>query len=207
MPQQLTHAWFFFGDSLTPGVNDNLMPGGWVSRLAVLGRKAGLYEIPRATFYNLGARRHGTASVAARWRNELECRRIPGMELHIVFCVGVVDLAAPGGIQTETPTSVAGILAPVLDEASAIAPTLVISPPPVASQTVNGQLAELCRMQKSLCDKRGIPFADVHANLAASPVYMNDLSDDLHPGPRGCAFMAQTLLEQKCVRSFMEVER
>ncbi|WP_303193202.1 hypothetical protein [uncultured Desulfovibrio sp.] len=63
-----TPTWFFFGDSLTLGVNDDQMPGGWVSRLAVLGREVGLYGIPRATFYNLGARRQGTADVARRWR-------------------------------------------------------------------------------------------------------------------------------------------
>mgnify|MGYP002597845982 FL=1 len=110
-----TPAWFFFGDSLTQGVNDCLMPGGWVSRLAVLAHKTGLCPIPRATFYNLGARRHGTADVAARWRQELENRLIPGMKPHLVFCVGVVDMAAPGGGQPADPASMAALLHPVLE--------------------------------------------------------------------------------------------
>lgn len=205
MLQQHTHAWFFFGDSLTQGVNDSLMPGGWVSRLAVLGRTKGLYEIPRATFYNLGARRHGVARVAARWREELECRLIPGMIPHLFFCVGVVDMAISEEDKAPAPAVVGEIFSQILNEAPTLAPTLIISPPPIADQAVNRQLAELCRIQNSLCEQRNIPFADVQTSLAASPIYMNDLSDGLHPGPRGCAFMAQTLLEQKNVRSFMKI--
>ena len=43
MPHAPT-AWFFFGDSLTQGVDDARMPGGWVSRLAVLAHQAGLCQ-------------------------------------------------------------------------------------------------------------------------------------------------------------------
>ena len=68
MPRAFTHTWFFFGDSLTLGVNDNRMPGGWVSRLVLLGQEAGLYRFPPATFYNLGARRPSTADRARRGR-------------------------------------------------------------------------------------------------------------------------------------------
>ena len=97
MPRAFTHTWFFFGDSLTLGVNDNRMPGGWVSRLVLLGQEAGLYRFPPATFYNLGARRQSTADLARRWRQEVDCRQMPGMVPHLVFCAGVVDMAAPGG--------------------------------------------------------------------------------------------------------------
>ena len=113
MPQT-TPAWFFFGDSLTQGVDDCLMPGGWVSRLAVLAHEAGLCPIPRATFYNLGARRHGTANIASRWRHELESRLIPGLEPRLVFCVGVVDMVAPGGGTAADPAQAAALLQPVL---------------------------------------------------------------------------------------------
>ena len=112
-----TSAWFFFGDSLTQGVNDALMPGGWVSRLAVLAHEAGLCPIPRATFYNLGARRHSTAKIAARWRSELDNRLIPGMVPHLVFCAGVVDMAAPGGGQPADPEQAAVQMDKLLAEA------------------------------------------------------------------------------------------
>lgn len=203
MPQHTTHAWFFFGDSLTQGVNDFLMPGGWVSRLAVLGHEDGLCPIPRATFYNLGARRHGTADIAARWQQEYACRLIPNMAPRLVFCLGVVDMAAPGGGQPTSPENATEALLPLLDAAAALAPTLLISPPPVADAAASQRIAQLCALQAALCQERGVPFAQVHDHLAHTPEYMTDLSDGLHPGPRGCALMAQTLLLQDCVRAFM----
>jgi lysophospholipase L1-like esterase len=162
-----TPTWVVFGDSLTLGVNDDQMPGGWVSRLAVLGSEAGLYAIPRATFYNLGARRQGTADVARRWRAELEARRIPGMEPRLVFCVGVVDMAAPGG---GTPRACAEALAdlrPMLAAAMALAPTLAVSPPPVADAAARQRLAALGLGQQKICADLGLPFANIYPALAA----------------------------------------
>ena len=198
-----TSAWFFYGDSLTQGVNDALMPGGWVSRLAVLAHDAGLCPIPRATFYNLGARRHSTANIAARWRSELECRLIPGMEPHLVFCAGVVDMAAPGGGQPADPDMAAAQMDSLLAEAAGVAPVLVISPPPVTDAAASARIGQLGKLQQQICAGRGIAFAPVYEILANTPDYMDDLSDGLHPGAQGCTLMAQTLLTQKCVRDFM----
>lgn len=198
-----TPAWFFFGDSLTQGVNDALMPGGWVSRLAILAHEAGLCPIPRATFYNLGARRHSTADIAARWRSELECRLIPGMVPRLVFCAGVVDMAAPGGGQPAQPQLAAALLDQLLAEAAAVAPTLVISPPPVIDAAASARIGQLGKLQRQICAGRGVAFAQVYEILADTADYMNDLSDGLHPGAQGCTRMAQTLLAQECVRAFM----
>lgn len=198
-----TPAWFFFGDSLTQGVNDALMPGGWVSRLAILAHEAGLCPIPRATFYNLGARRHSTADIAARWRSELECRLIPGMVPRLVFCAGVVDMAAPGGGQPAQPQLAAALLNQLLAEAAAVAPTLVISPPPVIDAAASARIGQLGKLQRQICAGRGVAFAQVYEILADTADYMNDLSDGLHPGAQGCTRMAQTLLAQECVRAFM----
>ena len=202
MPHTTT-AWFFFGDSLTQGVNDALMPGGWVSRLAVQAHEAGLCPIPRATFYNLGARRHSTAKIAARWRSELENRLIPGMVTRLVFCTGVVDMAAPGGGQPADPQQAATLMDQLLAEAAIVAPTLVISPPPIKDAAANARIGQLGKLQQQLCAKRGIAFAQVYDFLAGANDYMNDLSDGLHPGSQGCALMAQTLMAQECVRAFM----
>ena len=198
-----TSAWFFFGDSLTQGVNDALMPGGWVSRLAVMASEAGLCPIPRATFYNLGARRHSTANIAARWRSELDNRLIPGMFPRLVFCTGVVDMAAPGGGQPADPELAAAQMDKLLAQAAGVAPTMVISPPPVADAAASSRIGHLGKLQQQLCASRGIAFAQVYELLANTTDYMNDLSDGLHPGSQGCARMAQTLLAQECVRAFM----
>ena len=88
-PRSTTETFFFFGDSLTLGVNDNAMPGGWVSRLVLLGSQAGWYDMPPATFYNLGVRRHTSTDIAARWQAEVASRQIPGTINHLAFCPGV----------------------------------------------------------------------------------------------------------------------
>ena len=84
-PRSTTETFFFFGDSLTLGVNDNAMPGGWVSRLVLLGSQAGWYDMPPATFYNLGVRRHTSTDIAARWQAEVASRQIPGTINHLAF--------------------------------------------------------------------------------------------------------------------------
>lgn len=92
-PRSTTETFFFFGDSLTLGVNDNAMPGGWVSRLVLLGSQAGWYDMPPATFYNMGVRRHTSTDIAARWQAEVASRQIPGTINHLAFCPGVVDMS------------------------------------------------------------------------------------------------------------------
>lgn len=206
MPRAFTHTWFFFGDSLTLGVNDNRMPGGWVSRLVLLGQEAGLYRFPPATFYNLGARRQSTADLARRWRQEVDCRQMPGMVPHLVFCAGVVDMAAPGGGQPVALDKAMYCLRTMLTEAAPLAPTLVISPPPVADPAVRRRIAGLSAAQAALCAELGLPFADIHVALAASRSYMDDLSDGLHPGPEGCTVMAEALLTQNTVRDFLRAD-
>ena len=87
-------TFFFFGDSLTLGVNDPCS-SGWVGQLCQLSGVA----VPPATFYNLGARKNTSQAIARRWRQELEARLIPESIPKILFSFGVVDMAAPAGKQ------------------------------------------------------------------------------------------------------------
>ena len=131
---------------------------------------------------------------------------MPGMVPHLVFCAGVVDMAAPGGGQPVALDKAMYCLRTMLTEAAPLAPTLVISPPPVADPTVRRRIAELSAAQAALCAELGLPFADIHAALAASHSYMGDLSDGLHPGSEGCTVMAETLLTQNTVRDFLHAD-
>ena len=81
-----------------------------------------------------------------------------------------------------------------------------ISPPPVADPAVRRRIAGLSAAQAALCAELGLPFADIHAALAASRSYMDDLSDGLHPGPEGCTVMAEALLTQNTVRDFLRAD-
>ena len=120
-----------------------------------------------------------------------------------VFCTGVVDMAAPGGGQPADPELAAAQMDKLLDQAAGVAPTMVISPPPVTDAAASSRIGCLGKLQQQLCASRGIAFAQVYELLANTTDYMNDLSDGLHPGSQGCARMAQTLLAQECVRAFM----
>ena len=112
-------------------------------------------------------------------------------------------MAAPGGGRPADPELAAAQMDKLLAEAAEVAPTLVISPPPVADAAASARIGELGKLQQQLCARRGIAFAQVYELLANTTDYMNDLSDGLHPGSQGCARMAQTLLAQECVRAFM----
>ena len=198
-PRSTTETFFFFGDSLTLGVNDNAMPGGWVSRLVLLGSQAGWYDMPPATFYNLGVRRHTSTDIAARWQAEVASRQIPGTINHLAFCPGVVDMSPA---QMRPVDEVCATVMQMLDQASALGPVLLICPPPVKEPAMSQRIASLCEAYVTACARKGHPCADVHAALAASPEYMDDLEDGLHPGPQGAALMARLLAEGPAVRRF-----
>lgn len=123
MGRDHTDTWFFFGDSVTLGVNDNVTPGGFVSRLALKGAQKGLYEFPPATFYNLGARRQTMAQIQDRFKREYEARLMPGIRSRFAFCTGTVD-----ALRGTAPEAMAENLAGLLNEAKGIAPTLFICP-------------------------------------------------------------------------------
>ena len=57
--------FYFFGDSITLGVND-APAGGWVARLAGLAGEKGL-PVPPDTFYNLGVRKNTSRMILERW--------------------------------------------------------------------------------------------------------------------------------------------
>ena len=164
-PRSTTETFFFFGDSLTLGVNDNAMPGGWVSRLVLLGSQAGWYDMPPATFYNLGVRRHTSTDIAARWQAEVASRQIPGTINHLAFCPGVVDMSPA---QMRPVDEVCATVMQMLDQASALGPVLLICPPPVKepamSHALRGLCDGMCPQGTSLCRcaRRSGGLARVH---------------------------------------------
>ena len=191
-------TFFFFGDSITLGVNDTLA-GGWIGRFAGLASQRAGLPVPPSTFYNLGVRRHTSTDIAARWQAEVASRQIPGTINHLAFCPGVVDMSPA---QMRPVDEVCATVMQMLDQASALGPVLLICPPPVKEPAMSQRIASLCEAYVTACARKGHPCADVHAALAASPEYMGDLEDGLHPGPQGAALMARLLAEDPAVRRF-----
>lgn len=198
---------FFFGDSLTLGVNDTEAPGGWVSRVQLKATAQGWLQGPPAmadTVYNMGVRRHSTEDVEARWQREVETRMLVGGEPYLVFCVGVVDMAAPQGKVNVSVPEALGHSRTMLVGAKAMTPSvLVLSAPPVVNPEHCARIGQWNSQLSALCATLRVPFVDIYAEMLASPTYMKSMGDGLHPGPAGCACFADALLAAPKVQAFI----
>lgn len=195
-------VFFFFGDSITLGVND-VMAGGWVGRFAGLVAQAGV-PVPPTTFYNLGVRRHASTQIRNRWKTEFYVRKIADADPFLIFCFGTVDMAAPtGSVVVPVPDSVENARH-ILKTASETAPVLLVSPPPVRQADHNERIAALNTAYAELCQSLAVPYLDIYSELARSPIYKNDLSDGLHPGEAGNRLIAEKLASFAPVREWLE---
>lgn len=199
------NTFFFFGDSLTLGVNDTRIPGGWVSRFALTAAEQRLLTVPPDTVYNLGARRHSSREILARWQRELECRRFPGAEPRLVFCFGVSDTMffdeRPVVSVEESLANARSILTGAMDVTKEM---LLISAPPVTDPKHRARIERLNAAYAALCAELTVPYVSLFPVLKKSDEYMGDLSDGIHPGPDGCAFFAEKLLAAPAMQVLLE---
>ncbi len=198
MGRDHTDTWFFFGDSVTLGVNDNVTPGGFVSRLALKGAQKGLYEFPPATFYNLGARRQTMAQIQDRFKREYEARLMPGIRSRFAFCTGTVD-----ALRGTAPEAMAENLAGLLNEAKGIAPPLFICPPPLFDDGPRECLSRFSALASDICGRLNIPCVNIFDTLM-SRSYVALLTDHIHPGPEGNELVASLLIEQPEMLTFLK---
>ena len=175
-------TFFFFGDSITLGVNDTLA-GGWIGRFAGLASQRAGLPVPPSTFYNLGVRKHDAT--------------VP----YLIFCFGTVDMAAPNGnvavpMQESTQNAQA-----ILSEAQMEAPVLMMGPPPVKNPDHLERLNKLNETYAGLCLDLGVAYLDLLKGLPA--VYVADLDDGLHPGKTGNMLIAEQLLNAPIVQGWI----
>ncbi len=190
---------FFFGDSITLGVND-VLAGGWVGRFAGLACGAGL-PVPPSTFYNLGVRKHSSRQIRDRWRSEYQCRINPASVPFLIFCFGTVDMAAPNGEPVVPMMESLENTKAILLEASREAPVLLMSPPPVTNPDHQARIAELVMAQARLCAEYAIPYLNLQEALP--PVFLADLDDGLHPGAAGNRLIAEKLLDEPALHEWI----
>ena len=143
-------TFFFFGDSITLGVNDTLA-GGWIGRFAGLASQRAGLPVPPSTFYNLGVRKHSSLQIRERWASEYRSRVNDATVPYLIFCFGTVDMAAPNGnvavpMQESTQNAQA-----ILSEAQMEAPVLMMGPPPVKSPNHLERLNKLNETYAGLC--------------------------------------------------------
>ena len=201
------NAFFFFGDSLTLGVNDTRIPGGWVSRFALMAAEQRLLTMPPDTVYNLGARRHSSREILDRWQGELERRLFPGVEPRLVFCFGVCDTMILDDRQVisveESLANARKILTGAMDVTKEM---LLISAPPVAEPKHRARIGRLNAAFAALCAELTVPYVSLFPVLENADAYMGDLGDGIHPGPDGCAFFAEKLLAAPAMQVLLEEE-
>ena len=192
-------TFFFFGDSITLGVND-APAGGWAGRFAALASDAGL-PVPPSTFYNLGVRKHSSRQIRERWLGEYRCRINAASVPYLLFCFGTVDMAAPNGeVVVPLPESLENARA-ILTEARTEAPVLLLTPPPVQNPEHQARIASLCAAYAALCRDMNLPCLDLQE---LPPAYVADLGDGLHPGPVGNRLIAERLLAAPTMRTWMQ---
>jgi acyl-CoA thioesterase I len=149
------------------------------------------------TLYNLGVRRDTSADVGRRWRPEVAARRAPGADERLVVSTGVNDTTMEGGAcRVGAAESVAHLRSVLVGAASTGLRVLVVGPPPIADGEHNGRTRWLAADFAAACNAARVPFVDVLDDLAADPVWMDEVraGDGAHPGAGGYERMAALVL-------------
>ena len=184
--------FYFFGDSVTLGVND-APAGGWVARLAGKAAAKGL-NVPPDTFYNLGVRKNSSRAILTRWESEYKARAMEGCSSILAFCFGTVDMAAPHAVPNVPVGESAANAREILLKAREYGTALMVSPPPVKDGEHNQRLEALCTAYAAICRSIDVPFVDIFHPLMEAG-YIDDLADGIHPGPQGNELIAAVLAE------------
>ena len=194
--------FYFFGDSVTLGVND-APAGGWVARLAGKAAGKGL-NVPPDTFYNLGVRKNSSRSILARWEVEYKARAMEACPSVLAFCFGVVDMVAPHATPNVPVGESAANAREILLKAREYGSVLMVSAPPVKDEEHNQRIEALCTAYASICRSIDVPFVDIFHPLMEAG-YIDDLADGIHPGPQGNELIASLLAEHpEVVKTFAD---
>lgn len=195
--------FYFFGDSITLGVND-APAGGWVARLAGIAGEKGL-PVPPDTFYNLGVRKNTSRMILERWEAEYKARAMEGEKAYFVFCFGTMDMAAPSGRPLVAVGESAANTRDMLMKAREYGEVVMVSAPPVKNDEHCQRIEALCTAYASICESIGVPFVDVFHPLMEAG-YVDDLADGVHPGPVGNAMLARLLAEDAAFAEWFRAE-
>lgn len=184
-----------FGESFVTGAGDPEHLG-WVGR-AVRGRRA-------LTLYNLGVRGATSIKLAATWRAEAEARLTDQEPCRIVFSFGVNDAWDETGASRVPPAQSLLNARAMLTGAGALAPVLLVGPPPVPDAARQIRIEELNENLKQLCARLQVPFIDVFRPLAADGLWCAEAAawDGAHPGAGGYQRMADLVAAHPAWRTF-----
>ena len=184
-----------FGDSFVAGAGDPAHQG-WLGR-ALAGR-------PEVTVYNLGVRRDTSADIAARWRREAQVRLSAEEACGLVFSFGRNDCSSgPSGPRLAAAESLKHARL-MLTEGRAVAPVLMVGPPPAEEPALAARVEALNEAFKALCARLRVPYIDVLRPLAVSGTWLAEAQagDGAHPGAAGYQQMADLVAAHPAWRGF-----
>lgn len=182
----------FIGDSLTHGVGD-AEALGWSGRLI----QRMVRQNPEMTAYDLGVRHETSSQIQHRWEAEARVRLAAGMQHRLAFCFGTNDGAddgtgAPRVAQADSLANVRKILT----TACAMAPTVMIGPPPLRSDpAADARIAELEAAQQKIAAEFRVPYLPVFNALSHSKAWTDSAAagDGTHPDAAGYAVLADLI--------------
>jgi acyl-CoA thioesterase I len=177
----------FFGDSFVNGTGDPAYLG-WAGRLCQAARQRG-HDV---TYYNLGIRRETSGEFRDRWLGEARSRLPPEPDGRLVFSFGVNDTTMEGAATRVGLSQTLLNARLILESAQQAWPALLVGPPPVADETQNGRIAELCDGLGGVAGALSVPYLAVCAPLRATPLWMAEAAagDGAHPSAGGYATLA-----------------
>lgn len=184
----------FVGDSFVAGVGDE-SHRGWAGILISRAIERGY----RLTGYNLGIRGDTSALIGQRFVSECEPRLAPGdYAVGVVFSFGVNDVIRRGGQPRVAPSQRVENLDALIDEARQQDwPVLMIGPPPISDDELNGELRELDAQLQERCRAGSVPYLSVFEPLVADAQWRSEVAadDGAHPRSSGYELLAELVDE------------
>ncbi|WP_374574965.1 GDSL-type esterase/lipase family protein [Phenylobacterium sp.] len=189
-----------FGDSFLLGVGDPYHLG-WIGR-TVLGRTD-------VTLYNLGVRRETSGDIAARWRREASSRMASHEPLRLVFSFGCNDCVLEDAGLRVGPADTLKNTQMILAEAAALAPTLMVGPPPVVDPLHRARVASVGDALGIVAGQLGVPYIDVFTALRQAETWEAEAAagDGAHPGADAYQQMADLVMSHPAWRAFTSDDR
>lgn len=179
----------FVGDSLTVGVGDPSYLG-WVGRLCARAPMAGL----GLTEYNLGVCSETSLNIKARLARELPPRLLPREAAKVVLSFGINDTRIENGRRKVSLAKSIETFLAIVRQASAMAPVLMVGPPPVLDRAHCQRIEELSALLALTGKDIGLPYLEMCRPLRWNDTYLESLrayGDGYHPEAAGYEAIAR----------------
>lgn len=197
--------FFFWGDSITLGVNDP-KGYGWVGQFfnGIIDNHD--LPVPPTTFYNLGVRKHSSREIRERWVTELSNRQFPSARNYLIFCFGTVDTVLVNGTPNVCNDESVSNARSILSAAKELGDVLLMSAPPVKDKGHSDRISTLMLGYAQVCTEIDVPFLDIFTPLSEEQHYLDSLKDAIHPDAKGNGLIAGILLNSSAVQRWMQEE-